>query len=142
MRLRRSDDETRQLMTGGAGTLAAGLLAAALTITVFGGVDHNGAHSDPGWILLLVAFGCLLCGFIAVALGAVRWLKNRRMSARWAGTPGAFGLPGAALSFRPGRTLRPGARRNGKQHVSRRGKSLLFFSEHARERRTHGKERQ
>ena len=114
------DDGTRQLLRAGVWTLAAGLLAALLTATVFGGIGPQGPHTNSGWLALIVALGCLPFGSMAFALGAAKWFRNRRIAA--AARPKVTELP-----------LKP---------VSRDAKSLISFSEHSLEHRSHGKERQ
>jgi hypothetical protein len=73
-------DGTRQLLQSGTGTLAAGILAAALTEFVFGGIGPHGPHTNTGWLLLIVAMMCLPFGFLLSLLGAAKWLRNRRLN--------------------------------------------------------------
>ena len=113
------DDGTRQLLQAGIWTLAAGVLAGLLTSTVFGGIGPQGPHTNSGWIFLLIAMGCLPFGSMAFLLGAAKWLRNRRMAASRAGS--------SAMLVQP---------------VSPDSKTLLSFSEHSMEQRSHGKERQ
>lgn len=72
------DDGTRQLLWGGLSTLLAGILAALLTKTVFGGIGEQGPHTNSGWLALIVAMMCLPFGFMLSLLGALKWLRNRR----------------------------------------------------------------
>lgn len=116
--MRQPDDGTRQLLQTGIGTLIAGVLAAALASTVFGGIGPQGPHTNPGWIAVIVAMMCLPFGSLAFVLGAAKWLRNRRL----AGLDDESSLP-----------LTP---------VSREGKTLLSFSEHSMEHPSDGKERQ
>jgi hypothetical protein len=76
------DDGTRQLLHGGAWTIAAGLLAALLMSTVFGGITRQGPHTSSGWLALIVALMCLPFGSLLFALGAAKWFRNRRMRRR------------------------------------------------------------
>ena len=73
------DDGTRQLLQSGAWTIAAGLLAALLMSTVFGGVTRQGPHTSSGWLALIVALMCLPFGSLLFALGAAKWFRNRSM---------------------------------------------------------------
>jgi putative exporter of polyketide antibiotics len=75
-------DGTRQLLQSGAGTLAAGILAAALTQFVFGGIGPQGPHTNSGWLALIVAMMCLPFGFLLSLLGVAKWLRNRRLNAK------------------------------------------------------------
>ena len=113
------DDGTRQLLQTGVGTLIAGVLAAVLASTVFGGIGPHGPHTNPGWIALMVAMMCLPFGSLAFVLGAAKWMRNRRIA--------ASGRGGPQLPLQP---------------VSPDTNSLLSFSEHSMEQRSHGKERQ
>lgn len=113
------DDGTRQLLQAGIWTLAAGALAALLTADVFGGIGRQGPHTNSGWLALIVAMMCVPFGATLFALGAAKWFRNRRLAAS---RPTESALPLNA--------------------VSRDAKSLLSFSEHSMEHRSHGKERQ
>jgi hypothetical protein len=73
------DDGTRQLLRGGGWTIAAGLLAALLMATVFGGITRQGPHTSSGWLALIVALMCLPFGSLLFLLGAAKWLRNRRL---------------------------------------------------------------
>lgn len=74
-----TDDGTRALLQAGAAILLAGILAALLTATVFGGITHQGPHTNAGWLSLMVAMMCLPFGLMLFALGAAKWLRNRRL---------------------------------------------------------------
>ena len=73
------DDGTRELLLTGFWTLAAGLLAALATATVFGGIGIHGPHTNAGWLSLIVAMMCLPFGLMLFALGGAKWLRNRRL---------------------------------------------------------------
>jgi len=75
-----TEDGTRQLLRGGAAILAVGLVAFALLMTAFGGVGVEGAHNNGGWLALIVGAMCLPFGLMLFALGAAKWLRNRRIS--------------------------------------------------------------
>jgi hypothetical protein len=68
--------------------LLAGVLAALLAATVFGGISRQGPHTNAGWLSLMVAMACLPFGLMLFALGAAKWLRNRRL-AREAGNRSA-----------------------------------------------------
>ena len=72
-------DGTRQLLLSGCGTLAAGILAAALAQFVFGGIGPQGPHTNSGWLALIVALMCLPFGFLLTLLGAAKWLRNKNI---------------------------------------------------------------
>jgi len=113
------DDGTRQLLHAGIYTLAAGLAAALLTATVFGGIGRQGPHTNSGWICLMIALMCVPFGSMALALGAAKWLRNRRIAATRL------------------RTTSPPL-----DPISPNTRTLLSFSDHPMEHRSHGKERQ
>jgi putative exporter of polyketide antibiotics len=75
-------DGTRQLLQSGAGTLAAGIFAAALTQFVLGGIGPQGPHTNSGWLALIVAMMCLPFGFLLSLLGVAKWFRNRRLKAK------------------------------------------------------------
>ena len=75
-------DGTRQLLQSGAGTLAAGIFAAALTQFVFGGIGPQGPHTNSGWLALIVAMMCLPFGLLLSLLGVAKWFRNRRLKAK------------------------------------------------------------
>lgn len=79
LRNEQPDDGTRALLKAGGGMLAAGVVAAVLTATVFGGISKQGPHSNAGWLLLMVAMSCLPFGLMLFALGAAKWMRNRKM---------------------------------------------------------------
>lgn len=73
------DDGTRALLRSGAGILVAGVVAALLTATVFGGISRQGPHTNAGWLSLMAAMMCLPFGLMLFALGAAKWFRNRRL---------------------------------------------------------------
>ena len=62
-------DGARQLLQWGASILGAGLLAAVLLETLLGGFSPTGAHTNSGWLALIVALMCLPFGSLLLALG-------------------------------------------------------------------------
>jgi hypothetical protein len=76
------DDGTRQLLQWGASTVGAGLLAGLLLVTVLGGFSPTGAHTNAGWLALIVALMCLPFGSLLLALGVAKWLRNRAIARR------------------------------------------------------------
>lgn len=74
-----ADDGTRALLQAGLAILLAGVLAALLTATIFGGIGSQGPHTSVGWLSLMVAMMCLPFGLMLFVLGAAKWLRNRRL---------------------------------------------------------------
>jgi hypothetical protein len=75
-------DGTLPLLKGGVGTLVVGVLAAAATKAVFGGIGEHGPHTNMGWLMLIVAMMCLPFGSMLTLLGGAKWLRNRRLDRR------------------------------------------------------------
>jgi len=79
--IERGDDGTLALLRTGIWILIAGVAAALLAATVFGGISRQGPHTNAGWLSLMVAMMCLPFGLMLFALGFAKWLRNRRISA-------------------------------------------------------------
>jgi hypothetical protein len=73
-------DGTLQLLVSGFWTMLVGLVAAALTVFVFGGVGPQGAHSNPGWLSLMVAMMSTPFAILLLLLGGAKWLRNYGLS--------------------------------------------------------------
>ena len=70
--------DTRILLRSGIGIFSTGILAALLTMSVFGGISHQGPHTDAGWLALVLALGCLPTGFITLVLAVAKVIGDRR----------------------------------------------------------------
>ena len=75
-----ANDGTRQLLQWGGSTVAAGVLAAILLQTLFGGFSPTGASTNIGWFALIVALMCIPFGGLLLALGIAKWLRNRSIA--------------------------------------------------------------
>jgi hypothetical protein len=73
------DDGTRQLLQGGGSIVGTGVVAGILLETVLGGFTRTGAHTNAGWLALIVVLGCIPFGGMLLVLGLAKWLKNRRI---------------------------------------------------------------
>jgi hypothetical protein len=69
--------DTRKILKTGSILILAGVIAAALMLTVFGGVTRQGPHTNLGWIALIVTMGCLPLGCITLLLGVAKLFGNR-----------------------------------------------------------------
>lgn len=78
----RKSDGTRELLQGGGGMVAVGVVAGLLLETVLGGMTPIGARTNGGWFALIVAMMCLPFGGLLLALGIAKWLRNRSMRRR------------------------------------------------------------
>jgi hypothetical protein len=74
------DDGTRPLLQGAFYILLTGILAAAATRWLFGGITAHGPHTNAGWLSLMVAMMCLPFGTMLLLLGGAKYLRNRRLA--------------------------------------------------------------
>ena len=70
-------EDTRKLLAAGAWILGTGLLCVLLLFTTFGGTTHQGPHTNGGWLMLMVAMGCVPTGLLPLALGTAKWIGQR-----------------------------------------------------------------
>jgi hypothetical protein len=70
--------DTRQLLLTGLAIFGAGVLAALLTQTVFGGIGRQGPHTNSGWLALMIAMGCLPTGTLTLALAIAKLIGDRK----------------------------------------------------------------
>lgn len=70
--------DTRQLLRTGLAIFLTGAVAALLALTVFGGIGHQGPHTNSGWLALMIAMGCLPTGTLTLALALAKLFGDRR----------------------------------------------------------------
>jgi hypothetical protein len=70
--------DTRKLLSAGAIIFATGAVAAALMLTLFGGVTKQGPHTNSGWLALMIAMGCLPTGVLTLFLGLAKLIGEGR----------------------------------------------------------------
>jgi hypothetical protein len=70
--------DTRQLLRTGLAIFLTGAIAALLTITAFGGIGHQGPHTNAGWLALMVAMGCLPTGTLTLLLALSKLIGDRK----------------------------------------------------------------
>ncbi len=70
--------DTRQLLRTGLAIFLTGAVAAALALTVFGGIGRQGPHSNSGWLALMIAMGCLPTGTLTLALAIAKLIGDRK----------------------------------------------------------------
>ncbi|WP_058189030.1 hypothetical protein [Terracidiphilus gabretensis] len=73
-------DGTIQLLRSGGSMLGTGILAALLLEALLGGFSATGAHTNSGWLALIVALMCIPFGVLLLLLGTAKWFRNRRIS--------------------------------------------------------------
>jgi hypothetical protein len=69
--------DTRKLLRTGLTIFGIGVLAAAATLTIFGGVSRQGPHTNSGWLSLMLALGCLPTGFLTLVLAIMKLFGDR-----------------------------------------------------------------
>jgi hypothetical protein len=80
IKMRQMTDGTPELLRSGGWTVATGVFAVLLLVTVFGGVSSTGAHTNSGWLALIVALMCIPFGGLLLLLGIAKWLRNRSLA--------------------------------------------------------------
>ncbi|HEV2645310.1 MAG TPA: hypothetical protein VGU46_02990 [Acidobacteriaceae bacterium] len=70
--------DTRQLLRTGLAIFLTGAIAALLTLTLFGGIGHQGPHTNAGWLALMVAMGCLPTGTLTLLLALSKLIGDRK----------------------------------------------------------------
>jgi hypothetical protein len=73
-------NDTRKLLITGTSIALVGAIAAVLMYTVFGGVSHQGPHTNGGWLCLIVVMGCFPTGALTLALGLAKLAGDLRQS--------------------------------------------------------------
>jgi hypothetical protein len=64
--------DTRKILKFASILILIGVVAAVLMFTVFGGVTHQGPHTNMGWISLIILMGCLPLGCLTLLLGLAK----------------------------------------------------------------------
>ncbi len=70
--------DTRTLIRTGSTIFLTGAVAALLMLTLFGGVSKQGPHTNMGWLMLMLAMGCLPTGTLTLMLAASKVIGERR----------------------------------------------------------------
>ena len=69
--------DTRTILKTGTLIFATGVVAALLALTVFGGIGRQGPHTNGGWLMLMLAMGCLPTGLLTLLLGLAKLSGDR-----------------------------------------------------------------
>jgi hypothetical protein len=70
--------DTRKLLTTGTIIFLMGAVSALLMLYAFGGVTKQGPHTNPGWLCLMLAMGCLPTGVLTLFLAFAKLLGDLR----------------------------------------------------------------
>ena len=70
--------DTRQLLRTGLAIFATGTVSAILALTVCGGIGRQGPHTNSGWLMLMIAMGCLPTGTLTLLLAIAKVFGDRR----------------------------------------------------------------
>jgi hypothetical protein len=70
--------DTRKLLIAGISIFGTGVISAALALIAFGGIGPQGPHTNPGWLTLMLAMGCLPVGFLTLLLALSKVNADRR----------------------------------------------------------------
>jgi hypothetical protein len=69
--------DTRQLLSTGSAIFLTGAICILLLYTVLGGITRHGPHTNPGWLALIIAIGCLPLGTLTLLLAAAKLIGDR-----------------------------------------------------------------
>jgi hypothetical protein len=72
--------DTRKLLFTGLLIFGTGALSVLLMFTIFGGISHQGPHTNLGWLALMLAMGCLPTGFLTLLLATLKLIGDHRRS--------------------------------------------------------------
>jgi hypothetical protein len=70
--------DTRKLLTTGTIIFLTGAVSALLMLYAFGGVTQQGPHTNPGWLCLMLAMGCLPTGVLTLFLAFAKLIGDLR----------------------------------------------------------------
>ena len=70
--------DTRKLLRSGISIFGTGALSVAAIFLFFGGVTRQGPHTNMGWLLLVLAMGCLPTGSLTLLLALLKLFGDRR----------------------------------------------------------------
>lgn len=70
--------DTRVLLRTGLAIFTTGVAGAVAIPLFFGGIGHQGPHTNAGWLSLVLALGCLPTGTLTLFLAALKIFADRR----------------------------------------------------------------
>lgn len=69
--------DTRALLRTGVAIFGTGVASALSILLFFGGIGHQGPHTNAGWLALVIALGCLPTGTLTLFLVALKLFADR-----------------------------------------------------------------
>ncbi len=70
-------EDTRKLLKVGSWIFGSGLLCLLLLFGYFGGTGRQGPHTNGGWLVLIIALGCLPTGILTLSLGLAKLIGDK-----------------------------------------------------------------
>jgi hypothetical protein len=70
--------DTRKILTTGLIIFGTGAISVLLIRYVFGGIGHQGPHTNGGWLFLMLAMGCLPTGSLTLLLAIFKVINDLR----------------------------------------------------------------
>jgi hypothetical protein len=70
--------DTRKLLRSGLWIFGTGIVSVFAIHFFFGGIGHQGPHTNSGWLALMVAMGCLPTGSLTLILAILKVIGDRR----------------------------------------------------------------
>jgi hypothetical protein len=70
--------DTRKLLFTGLLIFGTGALSVLLMFTIFGGISHQGPHTNLGWLALMLAMGCVPTGCLTLLLATLKLIGDHR----------------------------------------------------------------
>ena len=70
--------DTRTLLRTGIGVFGTGVICVLLIHLFFGGIGPHGPHTNGGWLLLMIAMGCLPTGSLTLLLAILKLIGDLR----------------------------------------------------------------
>ncbi|HTH54231.1 MAG TPA: hypothetical protein VL495_09785 [Edaphobacter sp.] len=70
--------DTRKILRTGLWIFGTGVAAVISIHLFFGGLGHQGPHTNSGWLALMVAMGCLPTGSLTLILAILKLIGDSR----------------------------------------------------------------
>ena len=69
--------DTRKLLIVGSWIFGFGVLCIVLLFAALGGTGHQGPHTNGGWLVLILALGCLPTGILTLGLAIAKVIGDK-----------------------------------------------------------------